>query len=265
MIAFKVTLELLIKSILVKKSNTPFLSVIIPAFNEAGRLPATLERLDDFLSKQPFSYEILVVENGSSDDTFEIACQMKERIRNLKVMHEDIRGKGWAVRQGMLAAGGKYRFICDADLSMPIEEVLRFLPPQLQDVPIAIGSREAPGAVRYDEPQYRHLVGRLFNFLVRILILEGLNDTQCGFKCFRADAAESIFPLVTIKGWTFDVEALFIGRKQGYKIVEIPIPWYYKAQSRVRVMRDSIQMGFDLLKVRLNDLKGKYHVKNSAH
>ena len=242
--------------------NKPFLSVIIPAFNEAGRLPETLKQVDRFLTSQSFTYEILVVENGSSDGTLKIATGLQKKIHNLTVMHEDTRGKGWAVKQGMLAARGNYRFICDADLSMPIEEISRFIPPMLENASIAIASREADGAVRYGEPEYRHFVGRIFNLVVRVLLLPGLNDTQCGFKCFQEDAAKSIFPLLTIPGWTFDVEALFIGRKLGYKIHEVPIPWYYKAQSRVKVLRDSIQMGFELVKIRLNDLAGKYHAEN---
>lgn len=246
----------------VETMQTPFLSIIIPAFNEAARLPETLEQIDQFLSTQAFSFEILVVENGSTDDTLQIAQGLQKKIPHLKVMREEIRGKGWAVRQGMLAAQGEFRFICDADLSMPIEDVLRFIPPQLQDSPIAIASREAPGAVRYDEPEYRHLVGRIFNLLVRLMLLKGLNDTQCGFKCFRADAAQRIFPLVSITGWTFDVEALFIGRKLGYPIVEIPIHWYYKSHSRVKVLRDSITMGLDLVKIRLNGFLGNYNAKN---
>jgi dolichyl-phosphate beta-glucosyltransferase len=249
----------------VETLNKIFLSVIIPAFNEAGRLSQTLEQVDRFLSSQSFTYEILVVENGSSDGTLQIAQELQKKIHNLAVLHEDIRGKGWAVKQGMLAASGEFRFICDADLSMPIEEVTRFFPPQLEETPIAIASREAAGAARYDEPEYRHFIGRIFNFLVRILLIGGLNDTQCGFKCFRGDAAERIFPLVTIQGWTFDVEALFIGRKTGYIIREIPIPWYYKPQSRVKVLRDSIQMGLDLLKIRLNDITGKYNAERKDH
>jgi len=241
--------------------KTPFLSIIIPAYNEAERLPASLRRINDFLSTQPFETEILVVENGSTDGTFKIIQAMRKEIRGLKVRHEDKRGKGWAVKQGMLAACGEYRFICDADLSMPIEEVTRFLPPALGDTPIAIASREAPGAVRYDEPPSRHMVGRVFNWLVRVLLLHGLQDTQCGFKCFRADAAEQVFPLVTISGWTFDVEALFIARRMGYLIVEVPIPWYYDAHSKVRVGRDALQMGTDLLRIRWNALRGRYHAR----
>ena len=238
--------------------NNPFLSIIIPAYNEAARLPGTLKQIHAFLASQPFKSEIIVVENGSTDGTFEIAMGLQKKIANLKVMHEETPGKGWAVRHGTLAAAGEYRFICDADLSMPIEEVTRFLPPVLQDAPIAIASREAPGAVRFDEPKYRHLIGRAFNTLVRLILLPGLQDTQCGFKCFRADAAERVFPLLTIRGWTFDVEALFIARRLGFTITEVPIPWRYHSYSRVKVLRDSLQMGFDLLRIRLNAIKGQY-------
>jgi hypothetical protein len=135
------------------------------------------------------------------------------------------------------------------------------MPPLELSAPIAIGSREAPGAVRYDEPQYRHLIGRVFNWLVRILLIRGLNDTQCGFKLFREDTVNAIFPQLTITGWTFDVEALFIAQKLGFKIVEIPIDWHHHPHSTVKVFRDSFRMGIDLLKIRINDLRGKYRAK----
>ena len=244
-----------------KSVKKPHLSIIIPAYNEEQRLPDTLREVHTFLKKQRYAAEILVVENGSTDKTFAAADGLRKEIHNLRVMHEDVRGKGWAVRQGMLAAEGEYRFICDADLSMPIEEVNRFLPPMLKDTPIAIASREAEGAVRYGEPEFRHLVGRAFNLLVRLVVLPGLHDTQCGFKCFRADAAEAVFPLVTIKGWTFDVEALFIARRLGFEIREIAIPWYYKPLSRVKVAKDSIQMALDLLRIRWRALRGGYEPK----
>jgi len=236
----------------------PFLSIIIPAFNEAKRIPDTLRRINNFLIKQDFSSEIIVVENGSTDGTYTIVNQMQREINCLTVLHKDRRGKGWAVQQGMLKAKGDYRFICDADLSMPIEEVLHFMPPSELSAPIAIGSREAPGSVRYNEPEYRHVTGRVFNWLVRLIVLPGLNDTQCGFKLFREDAAMDIFPMLTIFGWTFDVEALFIARKMEYKIVEVPIHWYHHPHSTVQLLRDSIRMGLDLLKIRINDLQGKY-------
>jgi glycosyltransferase involved in cell wall biosynthesis len=239
----------------------PFLSIIIPAFNEAERLPETLRKINAYLSAQDFPTEIIVVENGSTDGTYTIAYDMQGEICCLTVLHENRRGKGWAIRQGMLKARGEYRFICDADLSMPIEEITNFMPSEELSAPIAIGSREALGAVRYDEPQYRHLIGRAFNWFVRILVLPGLNDTQCGFKLFREDAANAIFPQLTIFGWTFDVEALFIARKFGFKIVEIPIHWHHHPHSTVKVLRDSFQMGIDLLKIRLNDLRGRYRAE----
>ncbi len=239
-----------------------YLSIIIPAYNEATRLPASLEKIHAFLQTQSYDAEIVVVENGSTDDTFTLAQALQARVPNLAVVHEDRRGKGWAVRRGMQIAHGEYRFLCDADLSMPIDEIPRFFPPLLADAPVAIASREAPGAVRYDEPEYRHIIGRVFNWIVRLLVLPGLQDTQCGFKCFRADVVEQVFPLITISGWTFDVEALFIARRLGYTVKEIPIPWYYNPHSNIRVLRDSLQMGTDLLKIRWNALTGKYHAQN---
>ena len=132
-------------------TNT-FLSIVIPAHNEAKRLPPSLEKIDSFLSQQDFTYEVLVVENGSTDGTFEIAESFIEKMPYLRVIHEEQRGKGLAVKRGMLEAVGEYRFFCDADLSMPIEQVVRFIPPQLTDVEVSIGSREIAGAHRIDEP-----------------------------------------------------------------------------------------------------------------
>lgn len=238
----------------------PLLSIIIPAYNEESRLPATLTGIVDFLQQQSYTYEILVVENGSADRTLEIAQDFARRYPFVQAHHETQRGKGLAVRSGMLKARGTYRFICDADLSMPIAEVNRFIPPLLEHHGVVIASREAPGAVRYNEPAYRHVTGRLFNWVVRVLALPGLQDTQCGFKCFRGEVAEQLFRKQTLMGWSFDVEILFVGRRMGYQIVEIPIPWYYTAESKINVLRDSLRMGLDLLKIRLNDWRGVYRV-----
>lgn len=238
--------------------NNPLLSIIIPAHNEEHRLPQALDKIKAFLSHQAYTAEVVVVENGSQDRTLDIARQYTQSMPSLRVLHEDQRGKGLAVRTGMLATEGDYRFICDVDLSMPIEEVNRFIPPALADFDIAIASRETPGAVRYDEPAYRHFTGRVFNFIVRVMALPGLQDTQCGFKCFRAEVAQKVFPLQTMPGWAFDVEVLFIARRMGYRIVDIPIPWYFNADSRVRLFRDSFRMFFDLLTIRLNAIRGKY-------
>jgi dolichyl-phosphate beta-glucosyltransferase len=141
---------------------------------------------------------------------------------------------------------------------MPIENVVSFLPPKLEGYDIAIASREAPGAVRYGEPAYRHWIGRGFNLLVRLLAVPQFHDTQCGFKCFRADVAEELFAIQKLEGWGFDVEVLFLAMKRGLRVVEVPIPWYFNPDSRVRMLRDSIGMFRDLLRIRRNWRKGIY-------
>jgi len=236
----------------------PHLSIIIPAHNEEARLPASLEEIAAFLAVQDYPAEVIVVENGSSDRTLEVARSFIPKIPYLIVLQEEQRGKGLAVKRGMLEARGEFRFICDTDLSMPIVEVNKFLPPALYGGEVAIASREAPGAIRYGEPPYRHFVGRVFNFMVRLMALPGLQDTQCGFKMFRGDIAESVFPLQTLVGMSFDVEVLYITRKLHYRIDEVPIPWYFNADSRVRLFRDSFRMFFDLLSIRINSLRGIY-------
>ncbi len=238
--------------------NTPFLSIIIPAHNEENRLPGTLAQVVDFLRLQSYQAEVLVVENGSSDRTLHVAQEWSAAHPNLRVLHTDQRGKGLAVQIGMLAARGTYRFMCDADLSMPIAEVNRFLPPALTDFDIAIGSREAAGAVRYHEPVYRHWGGRVVNLLIRALALPGLQDTQCGFKCFRAAVAEDVFRRQTLSGISFDPEILFIARQRGYRIVEVPIPWYFNPESRIHIVRDTLQLLHDLLTIRRNAREGRY-------
>ena len=239
----------------------PFLTIVIPAHNEESRLPDTLEQLIRFLGKQTFTSEIIVVENGSQDRTYVLAKEFADRHANMRVIQNDWRGKGLAIQRGVQDARGEYIFMCDADLSMPVEELSKFLPPQLQGVDIAIGSREAPGAVRYNEPYYRHFTGRIFNTLIRLLVLPTLQDTQCGFKCIRADVARDIFPYQTLTGWAFDVELLYIARRHGYRIVEIPIDWYFNADSKISVLRDSLRMFLDLLLIRRNARRGLYDPK----
>jgi dolichyl-phosphate beta-glucosyltransferase len=238
--------------------TTPLLSIIIPAYNEENRLPATLEQALNFLQSQPYEYEIVVVENGSQDRTLQIAQEFAGRHPQVCVLHEPARGKGLAVKRGVLEAQGEYRFMFDADASMPIAEVNRFLPPQLTGCDVAIASREAPGAVRYNEPYYRHLGGRLINLMIRLFILPGFNDTQCGFKCFHKTAAEDLFRCQTLTGWSFDIELLYIARRRGYCIVEIPIPWYFNAETKLNPIRNAIRMGLDILSIRRNALKGLY-------
>jgi dolichyl-phosphate beta-glucosyltransferase len=241
--------------------STPYLSIIIPAYNEENRLPRTLGQVFAFLQKQSWSSEVVVVENGSTDRTLQIARELASQNENLIVLHEELRGKGNAVRSGMLAAHGEYRFICDADLSMPIEEIQKFLPPRLSDFDIAIGSREAPGAVRYNEPSYRHWGGRAINLIIRWLILPGLNDTQCGFKCFRAESTLNLFRQQRLTGWSFDFELLYLAHRKKLRIREIPIQWYFDPDSKVNAVRDGLRMIGDIFRVHANALLGRYDLK----
>lgn len=238
--------------------DTPFLSLVIPAHNEESRLPTTLEQVFAFLASQTYDAEVIVVENGSTDRTLEFAQSFTSRHAQLTVIHSEERGKGLAVKRGMLAARGEFRFFADADFSMPVSEINRFLPPALPDFDITIASRETAGAVRYNEPIRRHLSGRIFNTLIRLVVLPGLDDTQCGFKCFRAKVVEDIFPRQTMPGWSFDVELLYIARRKGYRIREIGIPWYYNPETKVSLVRDSLRMASDLFAIRRNARRGLY-------
>jgi glycosyltransferase involved in cell wall biosynthesis len=225
-------------------------SLVIPCFNEERRLGPSLDVLLPFLSKQAFRSEVLVVDNGSHDRTLEVAHSYAARDPRVRVLAESRRGKGRAVRRGMLEALGEWRLLCDADFSMPVEEIPHFVPPCLSEAEIAIASREAPGALRVGEPARRHLMGRIFNFLIRAIVLPGFQDTQCGFKSFRSDAAEAIFRRQSIEGMCFDVEVLAVARALGYRITELPITWYFDADSRVRPVRDTVLMVRDLWRIR---------------
>ena len=228
----------------------PFLSIIIPAYNEEVRIVETLEQTVAFLATREYSWEVLVADDGSTDATARLVedfFQHHPKVRLLALAH---RGKGGAVKQGVLAATGSYRFICDADLSMPIEQVERFLPPAAPEVDIAIGSREMPDSRRIGEPARRHLMGRLYNLLIRWLAVGGIKDTQCGFKCFRGAIAEPLFKRQTLDGFAFDVELLYLARRSGLSLREVGIDWRYRGHSKVRVLRDSLLMTWDLLKIR---------------
>jgi dolichyl-phosphate beta-glucosyltransferase len=242
------------------ENTTPcFLSIIIPAFNEEKRLPDSLLKIIRFVRQQAYPVEVIVVDDGSSDRTAEVVRDFQEDAPFISLLAVEHGGKGHAVKAGMQQAKGDYLFLCDSDLSMPIDEITKFLPPALDGYDVAIASREISGARRYDEPPYRHLMGRVFNLIVRLLAVPGVQDTQAGFKCFRRQAARQLFPLQTIKGWGFDVEVLFIAQKRGLRIVEVPIHWYYMNRSRVRPVQDTYNMLREVLKVRLNDWRGRYN------
>ena len=234
--------------------SDPFLSVVIPAFNEAERLPRTLDRVGAFLRGFGPGHEILVVDDGSLDGTAERA-----RAAGATVLRNDTnRGKGHAVRRGMLEARGQRRLMTDADLSTPIEELPRFLEKQAEGYDVVIGSRALPGAnVEVHQPWFRENMGRLYNIFVRALALPGLWDTQCGFKLWTAEAARAAFADARLDGFSFDVEALYLARRRGYRIAEVPVTWRNDAATRVSLGGGSAAFP-DLLRIRLNDWMGRY-------
>jgi dolichyl-phosphate beta-glucosyltransferase len=240
------------------------LAIVMPAYNEQERIGRTLETLAAYLSSRDWTWEIRVVDDGSIDDTARVVEEASSAIAPgfsrppIVLQREPHRGKGGAVKAGMLSATSSWRFLCDADLSMPVEELPRFLPPLLDEVDVAIGSREGQGARRVGEPLARHLMGRVFNKTVQALVLPGIEDTQCGFKMFSARAAEAIFPRVTVSGWAFDIEALYIARLLGLRVVEVPIEWHYREASQVSMMRDSIGMFQEVLRIRARARRGAY-------
>ena len=234
------------------------LSIVIPAYNEGLRLPDTLRQVTSYLGGTAWTWEVRVVDDGSADDTAEVVELFARSTAGVVLQREPHRGKGGAVKAGLLAARGRYRFICDADLSMPIGELARFLPPVLEDFDVAIGSREGEGARRVGEPLRRHLVGRMFNETVKRLMLGGIEDTQCGFKMFTAEAVRIIFPRVTVDGWAFDIEALYIARQHGLRIREVPIEWHYQTRSQLHVVRDGVAMLRELLEMRRRARRGDY-------
>jgi dolichyl-phosphate beta-glucosyltransferase len=240
-------------------SDRPLMTIIIPAYNEAHRLPQTLPRVLRFIEQSAEPLSLIVVDNASTDETARIAAEMLEGRPYARLLSQPIPGKGAAVRKGMLEGDGRYLFICDADLAMPIEELPRFYPQNLGgDYDVAIASREAPGAHRYHEPWYRHLMGRVFNFIVRLLAVPGIHDTQCGFKAFRREVARDLFRVQRINGWAFDVEVLALARRRGYTILEVGIPWYYGEGSRVNPIADSVRMFAEVLRIRRAVRSGLY-------
>jgi dolichyl-phosphate beta-glucosyltransferase len=230
-----------------------FLSIVIPAYNEESRLPNTLPQVAKFVEAQDYKAEVVVVDDGSTDRTAQIVEEIAAQYPCVRLVRAPHGGKGHAVKTGMMQVQSEYAFLCDADLSMPISELPKFLPPCQNGYQVAIGSREGQGAVRYNEPAYRHLMGRVFNLLVKIMAVPGFEDTQCGFKCFHHSVTADLFSRQTIDGFGFDVEVLYIAQKHGYKIVEVPIHWYYQAESKVHPIKDTIRMVKDMLTVRRND------------
>jgi dolichyl-phosphate beta-glucosyltransferase len=239
---------------------TPQISVIIPAYNEESRLPATLDSVYQYLSQRYPEFEILVVDDGSLDRTVDIVESYAKTHPRVRVLsYQPNQGKGHAIRTGILSASGELLLINDADGSSPIEEVERLEAAIRSGANIAIGSRAKPDQNRRVEAlAYRKFVGNTFNAIVQKLLLPGIYDTQCGFKLFEAKVGRDLFSVATINGFGFDVEILYIARLRGYKISEIAINWHNVEGSKVNVLIDSPKMLLDVLTITFSGLFGKY-------
>lgn len=229
---------------------TPELSIVIPAYNEALRLPQTLERIEAYLATLGLPAEVIVVDDGSTDGTAQVARQQVARWQQLRLLPGTHRGKGAAIQLGMAAARGRYRIFSDADLSVPIDDLEKLLKPLRAGAGVAIASRALPDSqVEVHQPWYRETMGKIFNKLVRIFVLGGVKDTQCGFKAFTAEVAERVFPELQTRGFGFDVEILYRAQRAGYRIAEVPTRWINSPQSRVHPIRHSLAMFLELLAI----------------
>lgn len=230
---------------------TPELSIIIPAYQEGKRLPATLDRIERYLVTTTVPAEVIVVDDGSRDDTAEVVRRRSASWPQLKLVSAERNGgKGAAVRLGMAAARGRYRVFSDADLSVPIDDLDKLLRPLRAGAGVAIASRGLKESqVELHQPWYRETMGKIFNRLVRVFVLGGLHDTQCGFKAFTAEVADRVFPVLQTRGFGFDVEVLYRAQQAGYRVVEVPTRWINSPQSRVHPLRDSTAMFLELLAI----------------
>lgn len=239
----------------------PTYSIVIPAYNESERLGGTLERVLAYVRDRGWNAEVIVVNDGSQDNTEEIAQHFAEREPRLRIVNNPgNRGKGYSVRNGMLHARGRIMIFSDADLSSPIEESAKLIDALESGADIAIGSRWLRAETQTQrQPLHRQLFGRIFNLLLRLSLGLQFADTQCGFKAFRRPAAEAIFPLQKIERWGFDPEILFLARKFGFSVEEIPVLWGHSGGTRIHPLVDGSRMFMEMLHIRWNDLTGKYN------
>jgi len=240
-------------------STAPDLSIIIPSYNEELRLPATLERIAEYLSTSGRRAEVLVVDDGSKDGTAAVAEYFRIKIPALRMVSNGInRGKGYSVRHGMQEARGRIALFTDADLSAPIEEAGKLID-ALETSDVAIGSRAMDRSlITVHESRFREFAGIIFNKIVRIILWLPFVDTQCGFKAFQRERCGIIFKQQTIERFGFDTELLYLARRHGLRAVEIPVRWGHSPATKVSMLRDSIQMFVDVFRIRWNSLRGRY-------
>lgn len=233
---------------------------MIPAYNESARIGASLERVLAYLHKQEWDAEIIVVDDGSRDNTVEVVRHLARQHAALRVLENPgNRGKGYSVRHGVLDAAGELLLFSDADLSSPIEEAAKLITAITQGADVAIGSRWLRSELQTErQPLYRQLFGRIFNLALRLVLGLSYADTQCGFKAFTRPAAQTIFTRQRIERWGFDAELLFLAKKCGLKVTEVPVSWGHSTGTRMRYFQDGIRMVWEMIKVRWYSLTGKY-------
>jgi dolichyl-phosphate beta-glucosyltransferase len=247
------------RSMATSEESQPTVSIVVPAFNEAARIGDSVRKIGEFIRQSPLSFELIVVDDGSNDDTAAIINQFS--IKGLRLIrNQQNRGKGYTVRKGVLAATGKYVLFTDADLSAPIGEVTKLLDVALnEDADVVIGSRAVDRSyIEKHQTRFREIGGIVFNRMVRVLLGLDLHDTQCGFKLFDREKSKPIFERQTTDGFGFDPELLFLARRHGLRIRETPVRWSHSEGSKVRFLRDSSRMFLDLLRIRWNALMGRY-------
>lgn len=251
---------------------SPHLSVVLPAYNEEDTVARSLGKIEEFLVTQDYSWEVLVADDGSSDKTKEAVESFITGKPNFRLLALSHRGKSAAVRAGVLEATGDYILVTDTDLAVPISEVKRFLLwADEHHNDLVFASREGKGAKRVGEPYYRHLIGRVFNTVVQIILLPGIQDTQCGFRLFTRKAAQEIFPKLIVYGQdapviqkaffgAFEAEVLFLAKRLHYSIKELPVIWTYNKTKRLNFVDNSYKMLRDIIKIRINSLQGRYKI-----
>ena len=235
-------------------------SFVIPAYNESVRIRPTLDELLRYTQEQNWDAEILVVNDGSTDDTAQIVREYGKTHAQVQLLENPgNRGKGYSVRNGMLRARGDICLFTDADLSSPVTEARKLFDAIGQGADIAIGSRWLRAEMQTErQPLYRQAFGRIFNLTLRAILGLGFADTQCGFKAFRRDAAQRIFPLQKIERWGFDPEILFLARRAGMRVEEVPVLWAHSAGTRLHPFRDGMRMFAEVLRIRWNAMSGEY-------
>jgi len=236
-----------------------FISLVIPAYNESQIIADTIDKALAYLSKKNYSFEIIVVDDGSIDDTRDVVGNLSKKCPFLRLICNSHLGKGASVKSGVLFSRGEYVLFSDADLSTPLEELEKMLPLLVDDYDVVVGSRALTGSTLLKKQGwFRRTMGKTFNVFIKLLVFNGINDTQCGFKCFKKVTAHRLFSSQRLNGFCFDVEILYIAKKIGYRVKEIPISWANRCDSRVRLVRDSLSMAVDILRIKANELRGMY-------